>query len=130
MVGMVIVSHSRRLAEGVKEIAAEMADEKMRIVAAGGMEDGAIGTDAIRIEEAILTADSGDGVVILADLGSAIMSANTALEFLDDEKRKSVEIADAPIVEGAIGAAIEASIGSRLGAVIAAAEEARDLRKL
>ena len=130
MVGMVIVSHSRKLAEGVKEIAGQMADRQMKIIAAGGLEGGEIGTDAIRILQAIVNADTGSGVVILADLGSSILSSQTAIDLLDEEKKKKVKIADAPIVEGAVGAAIEASIGSSLDEVISAAEEANEFQKL
>ena len=130
MVGMVIVSHSKKLAEGVKEVAGQMADRKMKIIAAGGLEGGEIGTDAIRILQAIVNADTGSGVVILADLGSSILSSQTAIDLLDDEKKKRVKIADAPLVEGAVGAAIEASIGSSLDEVIAAAEEANEFQKL
>ena len=72
----------------------------------------------------------GEGVVILADLGSAVLSAETALEFLDEKLRKRVQIADAPILEGAISAAVEASLGSSLASVVATAEGARELHKL
>ncbi|MBE6906909.1 MAG: PTS-dependent dihydroxyacetone kinase phosphotransferase subunit DhaM [Ruminococcaceae bacterium] len=130
MVGLVIVSHSAKLAEGVAEIAAQMAGRELKLVAAGGLQDGGIGTDAVRISNAIAQADSGDGVVILADLGSAILSAQTALEFLEEPARERVRIADAPIVEGAVSAAIQATIGSPLGEVADAAEQARTLRKL
>ena len=130
MVSLVIVSHSAKVAEGVKEISAEMAGEELIIVAAGGMSDGAIGTDAVRISEAIWEADCGDGVVVLADLGSAILSTDMALELLGADWRARVRIADAPIVEGAIGAAISASTGSPIDEVVEGAESSRDLRKL
>lgn len=130
MVGLVIVSHSAKVAEGVKEISAEMAGEELKIVTAGGMSDGSIGTDAMRICKAIREADSGDGVVVLADLGSAILSTDMALELLDADWKDRVRIADAPIVEGAIGAAISASTGSPIGEVVEGAESSRDLRKL
>ncbi len=130
MVGLVIVSHSAKLAEGVAEIAAQMAGRELKLVAAGGLQNGGIGTDAARIGSAVAQADSGDGVVILADLGSAILSAETALEFLEEPVRGRVRIADAPIVEGAVSAAIQATIGSPLGEVADAAEQARTLCKL
>lgn len=130
MVGLVIVSHSAKIAEGVKEIAAEMAGDELKIIAAGGMSDGAIGTDAVRISEAIQEAYSGEGVVVLADLGSAILSTDMALELLDTEWKDRVRIADAPIVEGAVGAAICASTGAPIDEVVEEAESSRDLRKL
>lgn len=133
MVGIVIVSHSRLAAEGIRELAAQMAGPDLRIISCGGMEDGSIGTDAVRIQEAILEADSGDGVCIMVDLGSGIMSTETALEFIefDDEHADlRAQIADAPILEGAISAAVCASTGDSLEEVILAAEEARGVKKL
>lgn len=129
MVGIVIVSHSGKIAEGLREMAAQMSRPGQRIVAAGGMAGGAIGTDAVKIFEAVKAADDGSGVVILVDLGSAIMSAEAALELLDGEARARVEIADAPIVEGTISAAVQASLGGSLAEVLATAEGARELRK-
>lgn len=130
MVGLVIVSHSAKIAEGVVEIAAQMAGSQLKLLAAGGLPNGSIGTDALCISSAIERADSGDGVVVLADLGSAVLSTETAMEFLDEITRARVRIADAPIVEGAVGAAIEATIGSPLEMVVEAAELARTLQKL
>ena len=83
MVGLVIVSHSSKIAEGITDLTAQIAAAHKGIIAAGGMEDGEIGTDAVRISEAIKKANDGDGVVVLADLGSGIMSAETAIELLD-----------------------------------------------
>ena len=129
MVGLVIVSHSWKIAEGVVDLALQMASDHKHIIAAGGLEDKEIGTDATRIMEAIKEADEGDGVVVLADLGSGVMSSETAIELLEDENIE-VKLADAPIVEGAIAAAVEASTGGSMEEVIAAAEEARDSLKL
>ena len=129
MVGIVIVSHSSKIAEGVKELAAQVAASTGRIVAAGGMADGEIGTDAVRISEAIQAANDGDGVVVLADLGSGIMSAETAMELLEDAGI-DVRLADAPVVEGAVAASVEAACGSGIDEVIRAAEAARSMRKI
>jgi PTS hybrid protein len=130
MVGIVIVSHSAKVAEGTRELAMQMASKNLKILAAGGLEDGSIGTDAVRIQHAAEQADSGEGVCILADLGSGILSAQTALEFLEDGLRDRTRIADAPIVEGTISAAVSSSIGSTLDEVVASAEEARGMQKL
>ena len=127
MVGIVIVSHSKMVAEGTVELAGQMAKEN-RLVACGGMEDGTIGTDAVRIMAAIEAANDGDGVAILADLGSGILSAQTAIDLL--ESPIEVRIADAPIVEGAISAAMQASFGASLDEVIDAAEIAREMSKI
>ena len=99
-----------------------MAGDEVRIVAAGGMEDGAIGTDASRIMAAIQAADAGAGVVVMTDLGSAVLSASTALELLDPAQAARVRLSRGPVVEGAIIAAIQASIGDDLQAVCDAAD--------
>jgi PTS hybrid protein len=130
MVGIVIVSHNSKLAEGIKELAEQMAKASQKIIASGGLADGSMGTDAVRISEAITEAQTGDGVVVLVDLGSAVLSSETALEFLDEDLRQVVKIADAPIVEGTIAATVQASIDGILAEVLSAAEHARDLHKL
>ncbi len=123
MIGIVIVSHSAKLAEGVRELAMQMARERVPIAVAGGIEDSndPIGTDPMRVVAAIEAVYSTDGVLVLMDLGSALMSAETALEFLDPEQQKHVFLCEAPLVEGAIAAAVEAMIGSSITQVIAAA---------
>lgn len=130
MVGVVIVSHSQKVAEGIREMALQMSAPEQKIIAAGGMADGGIGTDAFQVSEAIIAANTGDGVAVMVDLGSAVLSTETAFEFLDEELRAKVQIADAPILEGAISAVVEASLGSDLAAVIATAEGARTLNKM
>lgn len=131
MVGIVIVSHSWKIAEGICDMAREMAQEHHGIIPAGGLDDGSIGTDATRIMNAVLEADSGDGVVILADIGSSIMSAESAIEILEEEGYKvHAVIADAPIVEGSICAAVEAVGNGSLDSVLKSAEESREANKL
>jgi phosphoenolpyruvate-protein phosphotransferase/dihydroxyacetone kinase phosphotransfer subunit len=123
MVGIVIVSHSETLATGVRELAAEMAGPDVKLELAGGLaEAGALGTDAVLVAEAIGRADSGDGVLVLMDLGSAVLSAETALDFLTPEQREHVVLCEAPLVEGAVAAAVAARLGEPLAKV---AEEAR-----
>lgn len=129
MVGIVIVSHSKEIAEGVKRLAVQMTGKNHSIVAAGGMDDGGIGTDAIRIQAAIEQADKGEGVVVMVDLGSAVLSTEMAMELLEDSDY-TIKIADAPIVEGSVGAAVQASIGGDLTSVIEAAEAAKNISKL
>src|ERR671936_2714015 len=127
MVGIVIVSHSETLAAGVRELAAEMAGPDVRVELAGGLagglaDEGALGTDAVRVMEAIGRADSGEGVLVLMDLGSAVLSAETALDFMTPEQRESVLLCEAPLVEGAVAAAVAARLGRPLAEV---ANEAR-----
>lgn len=133
MVGIVIVSHSERLAEGVKELALQMTRGNVPIEVAGGVNDpgNPIGTDPMKvlaaIEAAYAAADSG--VLILMDLGSALMSAETALDFLPATVRTSVRLCAAPLVEGTMAAAIQASAGASLDAVAAEALGALSAKK-
>ena len=125
-VGLVIISHSAKLAEGVRELAAQMARD-VRIEPAGGTDDGGIGTSLEKIQAAIAAADTGEGALLLADLGSAVMTAETAVEFLEDDQRARVRLADAPLVEGAVAAAVAAQSGRALANVLQEAEAAGHL---
>ncbi|WP_380676975.1 dihydroxyacetone kinase phosphoryl donor subunit DhaM [Salinigranum sp. GCM10025319] len=126
MVGLVVVSHSAKAAEGICEVAAQMASNA-RIEPAGGDEAG-LGTSVDRITAAIEAADDGEGVVVLVDLGSAVMNAELAIEMSEGVEAR---IADAPVLEAAVNAAVEStSKKATLDSVVAAAEEARDYRKL
>ncbi|HEX2102527.1 MAG TPA: dihydroxyacetone kinase phosphoryl donor subunit DhaM, partial [Solirubrobacteraceae bacterium] len=123
-VGLVIVSHSATLAAGVVELAREMGGEDVVIEAAGGMADppGAMGTDAELVMGAIERAASPDGVLVLMDLGSALMSAEIAVEM--GGSNVPVLLADAPLVEGAVAAAAAARGGLGLAEVAAEARSA------
>lgn len=110
MVGIVIVSHSNKVAQGVKELVSQMSVNG-KISTAGGTADGRLGTDVEKITNAINEVYSEEGVLILFDLGSAYMNAEMAIECLDEEKKDRVEIVDTALVEGALTAAVEASIG-------------------
>lgn len=117
MVGMVIVSHSNKIAEGVKELSLQMAPD-VPIASAGGTKDGRIGTDIDLILRAIDKVYSDEGVIILFDLGSALMNAEMALEFLPEDRREKVEIVDTALVEGAITAAVEISMEKNMKDII------------
>jgi PTS hybrid protein len=119
-VGIVVVSHSEKIAEGVVELAAQMAGG-VAIIAAGGTDDGRIGTSFDRVTAGLAAADTGEGVVVLCDLGSAVLTAETALDFLDEDDRARVIIVDAPLVEGTVAAAVAAASGSDRALVAAAA---------
>ena len=123
-VGVVFVSHSARIADGLVDLARQMAPTAS-LVAAGGTDDGRIGTSFDLVSAGIAEAEAGEGVAVLCDLGSAILTAETALDFLDDEERARVRIVDAPLVEGGVAAAVAAESGDDLDAVVAAAESAR-----
>jgi multiphosphoryl transfer protein len=124
MVGIVIVTHSAALAESVVELAREMGGPEVALEPAGGVEapEPALGTDAMRVLAAIERADSGNGVLVLMDLGSAVLSAEMALDLLPPDLRERVALSDAPLVEGAVAAAVTARAGAPLEQV---AEEAR-----
>ncbi|TMC05422.1 MAG: PTS-dependent dihydroxyacetone kinase phosphotransferase subunit DhaM [Chloroflexi bacterium] len=129
-VGLVLVSHSARLAEGVRELIEQVTQGQVPVAVAAGGAGGALGTNAAEIADSVTAVGGGDGVVVLVDLGSAVLSAETALELLEPAVRDRARLADAPFVEGAVAAAVEASLGSDLAAVLAAAEAARGLEKL
>jgi phosphoenolpyruvate-protein phosphotransferase/dihydroxyacetone kinase phosphotransfer subunit len=123
MVGLVLVSHSAELAEAVKALAEQQTQGRAGIAAVGGtgFPDQPFGTDAMAILAAIQSVYSDDGVLVLMDLGSALMSAETALEFMDPDQAARVRLSPAPFIEGAMAAAVQASIGMDLDAAAAEA---------
>jgi phosphoenolpyruvate-protein phosphotransferase/dihydroxyacetone kinase phosphotransfer subunit len=124
MIGIVVVSHSRALADAAVGLAAEMVAEDKRpvIAVAAGLDATTFGTDAMAVAEALGTADSPDGVLVLLDLGSAVLSAEMALEFVDPEVAARVRLTSAPLVEGLVAAVVTASTDALLDAVAAEAE--------
>jgi PTS hybrid protein len=128
-VGIVIISHSARLAEGVVELASQMAQGDIKMIAAGGTDDGSLGTSINKVNAALQQAAGPEGVLILLDLGSAAMITEMALESLGEEQRKLVVVSSAPLVEGAVLAAVEAASGSTLAEVAAAAMEGVSMPK-
>ena len=129
MIGIVIVSHSHLLAQGVREMALQMSQNLVKIEAAGGVDDQTIGTSAERIHQAITQAYSPDGVLILFDLGSALFSTQMAVEMLPPEQQAQTKVSAAHLVEGAIVAAVEASLGHSLEEVNNAAEAVKEMQK-
>ena len=119
-VGLVLVSHSAALAAGVAELARQMAPDIV-IAAAGGDESGGLGTSFDIINNAIEKAAGAEGAVVLYDLGSALLTTETVLEFLEPEMAERIRVVDAPLVEGAVAAAVTAQGGAALAAVEAAA---------
>ena len=121
MVGIVIVSHSEKLAESIVDLTKMMADGAS-IAAAGGLEDGTFGTSYDRIKTAIDSVYSEDGVIILMDMGSAVMTTEMVLEEYDSEK---VRMVDAPIVESAVAASVSAMCGSDLATILEEIEDTK-----
>ncbi|MEU7833000.1 phosphoenolpyruvate--protein phosphotransferase [Nonomuraea sp. NPDC052129] len=124
MVGIVLVAHSAGLAAEAAALVRGIAGTGALVAAAGGTEDGGVGTSLDLIERALTAVDQGDGVVLVPDLGSSVLTARLLAE------PGRVVVADVPFVEGAIAAAVTAGAGAPLAAVLAAAEEARTIRKL
>ncbi|GGT29365.1 dihydroxyacetone kinase phosphoryl donor subunit DhaM [Nonomuraea spiralis] len=124
MVGVVLVSHSAGLAAETAALARGIAGEPVPVAAAGGTADGGLGTSFDLVEQAIRSVDRGDGVLIIPDLGSSVLTARLL------EEAGRVMIADVPFVEGAVAACVAACVGGSLAEVLAAAEEARTYRKL
>jgi dihydroxyacetone kinase phosphotransfer subunit len=134
MIHLVIVSHSRQIARGVAELAQQMAPPTLCISAVGGLDEGSgppiLGVDAVQVFEAIDQVDAPDGTLILVDLGSAVLCAETALDLLAPEQRSRCRISNAPLVEGAVVAALEAGLNRSLEDVNRAAEAACAVTKV
>ena len=128
MVGFVLISHSPKIAEGTADLVRQMAGE-VEMAAVGGDSGGSFGTDPDRIRDAVEGLDA-DEVLIFMDLGSAVLSAETVLEMLEEDLRDRVRLVDAPFVEGAFSAAVIASTGADADECIEAAMEARTEPKL
>lgn len=126
MVGTVLVSHSQALAEAMVDYAHMMAPQAV-VVAAGGLEDGSFGTSYEKIEAAIEQAQQGDGVVVLMDMGSAVMTVKMVLEDMEDD---TVSMADCPFVEGAVEGAVLAQSGAALTEIVQALSNVGAVHKL
>ena len=122
-VGIVIVSHSPKIAEGAADMVRQMVGDAVPLAFTGGNPEGGLGTDVTRIMEAIDAAWSDAGVAVLVDLGGAETNSEMAVTLLDDTRRDRVVVCNAPLVEGAVIAATEASGGSALDEVRRVAEE-------
>ena len=129
-VGLVLVSHSAEIAKGVADLAGQVAGPAVAIVTAGGAQDGSLGTDGGRVLELLRAAAAGTGAVVLVDLGSSVLSVRAALTELSAAESERIRVADAPLVEGAVAAAVAASTGCSLEEAARAAEEARNVAKL
>lgn len=126
MVGFVIVSHSSALAEGVIDLVRMMAAQ-VPIAPAGGLEDGGFGTSFGKIQTAIEQVYSPDGVILLMDMGSAVMTAEMVLESMGDAH---IRMADCPIVEGAVTGTIDSEAGMSLEEILQDLEQVGTQKKL
>ena len=128
--GVVLVSHSELIATGLKELVNEMNDGSVPVIDAGGADEGRIGTSAIKIMEAIESLSDCEHILVYADLGSSILSTETAFDLLDEELAAKCQIVDCPIVEGALAGVVQATMAETVEEVIQASEGARDAHKL
>jgi phosphoenolpyruvate---glycerone phosphotransferase subunit DhaM len=128
-VSLVVVSHSRLLADGLVELLRPFSDEHVHIGVAAGV-GGELGTDAIAVVRALQDCPPDSDIVVVFDLGSALLSCETALELVPEALRRRVALLDAPLVEGAIAAVVETGLGRPLPDVVKNAERASRVRKL
>ncbi|MGI8540305.1 MAG: dihydroxyacetone kinase phosphoryl donor subunit DhaM [Rubrobacteraceae bacterium] len=128
MVGLILVSHSKEIAEGTADLVRQMAGD-VEIRPVGGDPDGSLGTDPERLQNAIKEM-SADEILVFVDIGSAVLSTEAVIEMLDVSLRGRVHLVDAPLVEGAFAAGVMASTGADASECIEAAVEARTVPKL
>lgn len=126
MVGFVVVSHSGKLAEGVVDLAGMMAKD-VPVAAAGGMEDGSFGTSFNKIQQAVERVYSEDGVIVLMDMGSAVMTAEMVIEAMEG---KNIRMADCPLVEGAVTGTVDASVGMPIEEILLDLEKVSSQKKI
>lgn len=118
MYGIVLVSHSKKITDGIEELISEMTGNSVRTVSAGGTDDGRLGTSAPLIMEKIDSCADCSHILIFCDMGSSIMSSETALELVEPEVREKCLMVDAPIVEGSFVAAVQSMVSDDLNAVL------------
>ena len=121
MVGLVVLSHSSKVIEGLMELIEEMAQD-VKVYGVGGTQDGGLGSDFEKTQQAIEAALTDEGVIVLFDLGSTYMTAEMVIEGLSEEKKDKVKLVDAPLIEGGITAAVSISAGMALEDVILSLE--------
>ncbi|GAB6138889.1 dihydroxyacetone kinase phosphoryl donor subunit DhaM [Halanaerobaculum tunisiense] len=114
MIGIVLVSHSKKLAEGVEELAREMVPRELPLISIGGAGEDRIGTDIDEIIEAVKEVYTEQGVLIIGDVGSTLLNSKKALEVLELDGCNNIAVSNAPLVEGALIAVVEANLGKSL----------------
>lgn len=130
MVGLVLVSHSGALAEGLREMLEQVAQGVVPVAVAGGTIDGRLGTNPMRVLDAIREVLDDSGALVIVDIGSSILAVDMAIEMLSPNEQSLVIVSGGPFVEGAIMAAVQASMGANLAKTAAAASSASQLPKL
>ncbi|PGC45461.1 dihydroxyacetone kinase [Bacillus toyonensis] len=128
-VGIVLVSHSNQLVEGLKVLLAQLSSD-VSIVSVGGTDDDGIGISANKIKDAIKSIYNERGVIVFLDLGSALINTELAIEWLAEEGLNQIKIADSPLVEGSYVAVVESGCGKELEEIYIAALEAKNIIKI
>jgi len=118
MIGLILVSHSKKISDGIKELVMEMTKDEVPIISAGGTSDGRLGTSADLIIEAIKELSECNNILIFTDLGSSIMSSEIAIDLVDDDLKAKCILVDASIVEGAFVAGVQSMVSDDVNAVL------------
>lgn len=121
MISIILVSHSLKITDGLKEMIDEMVgtSDQVRVFSAGGADDGRLGTNAVAILDIMQQCSDDQNILIFADIGSAILSSETAIDLIDDEMLKEkVILVDAPLVEGAFIAAVQATVDNDIETIL------------
>lgn len=130
MIGILVVSHSAKLAEGIVELAGQMNHGQTRILPAGGLETGEVGTNPLYIKQKLEEMADCSHILVFVDLGSAVLSTDTALELVNENLRNKIIVVDAPIVEATVTAVVQSGISDDITEIIREAKSAKDLQKL
>ncbi|WP_242694059.1 dihydroxyacetone kinase phosphoryl donor subunit DhaM [Proteiniclasticum aestuarii] len=118
MIGLILVSHSEKITDGIKDLVVEMTKDAVPIVSAGGTTDGRLGTSADKIVEAINELSGCNNILIFTDIGSSIMSSEIALDLVDEDLKAKCILVDAPIVEGAFVAGVQSMVSDDVNSVL------------
>ncbi len=118
LIGLILVSHSEKITEGIKDLVMEMTKDAVPIISAGGTSDGRLGTSADKIIDAINELSNCNNILIFTDIGSSIMSSEIALDLVDEELKNKCILVDAPLVEGAFVAGVQSMVSDDVNLVL------------
>lgn len=130
MVGIVLVSHSKKITDGIEEMILEMTGEGVTICSAGGTDDGRLGTSAPKIMESIKACQHCNRILVFCDMGSSILSAEAAIDLLEDEVKDKCVLVDAAIVEGAFVAAVHSLVTDNVDEILREVSQLNEISKI
>ncbi|MFD2630031.1 dihydroxyacetone kinase phosphoryl donor subunit DhaM [Oceanobacillus kapialis] len=125
-VGIILVSHSKKITDGLKELILEMTGDNVIIESAGGTDDGRLGSSAPLIMESLEACSECKRILIFCDMGSSILSSETAIDLVDSELQEKCTIVDGPIVEGAFVASVQAQITDDVDSILSEVEKLKE----